>query len=156
MRPRRRASAAEGGTTVSIGDDMRHLLEHPTVEYIPLDIVSVSQGDTPAGDGSSNLMVAADARDMTDWPVPPENAAEVSLDGAVALLGIGMELLRCAYRGHKVSILGRLAPGRFHLAKVTAVYFYQEDLVFVVYDRDGEVIGESTSRIPWPGSALRR
>ena len=141
---------------MSIGDDMRHLLEHPMVEYIPLDIVTVSQGDTPAADGSSSIMVTTDTQDVAGWPVPPEDAAGLCLEGAAAILGIGMEILRCAYRGHKVSLLGRLAPGRFHLAKVSAAYFYKRDLVFVVYDRDGEVIGESRSRLPWPGSALPR
>lgn len=133
---------------MSIGDEMRPLLEYPTVEYIPLDINTVSRGDAPAADGFSNILVAVGPGEMSGWPIPPE---EVPFDGSVALLGVGLELLACAYRGHKVSILGRLAPGRFHLARVTTAYFYKDSLIFVVYDRDGEVIAaaEKVARRPF-------
>ena len=128
----------EAAKSVAIGDEMRVLLEFPTVEYIPLDIITVARGDAPAADGSSNLLVAMSPEDMAGWPIPPE---EVTFEDEVVLLGLGLELRGCAYRGHKVSILGRLTPGRFHLARMSSVYFYKNYLVFVVYDLDREVIG---------------
>jgi hypothetical protein len=126
-----------------ISDDMRVLLEYPAVEYIPLDVVTLARGDAPAADGWCDLLVATREEEMVGWPIPPE---PVSFAGRLVLLGLGLDLTGCLYRGEKVSLLARPAPGRFHLAALSTAYFYKHEVFFIVQARDGEVLASTSKK----------
>lgn len=128
----------------------RRILKYPLVEYIPLSIRLLAEGEYgPEGiSGGDPLLVACDkAADLAALAKEKRLTASPGIDWAgqvVVYLG-GGRAHQGLYRGQVVTLIGDESPCKYHLFAVTKRYFYKPRIYFEFYTRDGRFVARSQS-----------
>ncbi|RJQ06359.1 MAG: hypothetical protein C4551_08230 [Bacillota bacterium] len=157
----------------------RALYEHPVVEYIPLEVVTLASGAMPPSgrgpwDGFPPALVAL--RTAADWQAATQaypfardvvysrlrGAESTQAPNRLAFLAVGFRVEAGIYRGSKASLATSGAAQVYQIFTLPSKYFYKPRVTFVAYTplgaelaqaRDVEV-GDRSSRAgaPVPGN----
>lgn len=138
----------------------RVLYEYPIVEYIPLEITTVSTGPVPASAprddqaGRPDLVLVntseawETALSRRPYAFPNEPALgklQTAMSPAPDLLflAVGFRVIAGIYRGRKVSLATSSIGSIYHLFTLPLKYFYKPSIDFVAYTALGTRLSEA-------------
>lgn len=125
------------------------ILEHPLVQYIPLnkDPLASSSESSPALGTKLNIRVFNRPEDLrptlNKFGLNPEILRLINWDRELPILATNMVIKELLYRTNKVVGIAEERKNYLELFTVNRRYFYRESVFFIVYDERGR-------RLPTP------
>lgn len=117
----------------------RKIFKYPAVQYIPLDRYNEKVRNTDRTFGTTRAYVYNykendDLKKRLNYLQLDENYNIKKGELAVLILNGKVNLVQ--YRGYEVIMVGKEAPGTYHLFTVTTKYFYKDKVIFILYNGD--------------------
>lgn len=113
----------------------------PAVQYIPLPVVTISQGpiNNPQFKAGSPLLITA--KELKQWQ--NKLYQEFGLDipkffpkDSFPMLGLNCQVEEVKYRSFFVTMVGKAIDNYYHYFYIPKRYFYKKKLFFELYDRN--------------------
>lgn len=113
----------------------------PAVQYIPLPIVTVSQGAVKNLSVKANSPLLIAAKDLSQWQdqLNEEFGLEIPKtrpSDSFPILGLNCLVEEAKYRSFFVTMVGKTINNYYHFFYIPKRYFYKKKLFFELYDRD--------------------
>jgi hypothetical protein len=128
----------------------QQVLEHPLVQYIPLNKDPiVTRENYPLLSGSQlNILVFNRPEDLRPtlnrFQLDTEILRTIDWERELPIISTNMELTKLLYRTNKVVVIARPRPKFLSLFTVNRRYFYRDKVFFTVYDEQGRRLSTPT------------
>lgn len=135
---------------MSFGQDK--IFPRPAVEYIPLYLETLGQGEIKTGPVPTGLVIMETSAEAVAR-VKQFLGEDFSLqlpeeEGYLLVLASNLYVTLARYRGFVVTMVGEQRPGQFHLFRLTKKYFYKNKLFFEVYNVAAERLTWASYQLP--------
>ncbi len=113
----------------------------PAVQYIPLPIITISQGSVKNLNNKAGSPLLIATKDLKQWQVQLSGEYGIEIpnvwpNDSFPILGLNCLVEEAKYRSFFVTMVGKPINNYYHFFYIPKRYFYKKKLFFELYDRD--------------------